>query len=99
MSNFGIFTMPALQIWPCHVNQEANFEKILSFPNFAFNIEKSCKISSRKALHFRSYQPKTSWGVENTPSAFRVNPIQAGGGHNVPTHRFFPAVPNRFLVD
>ena len=62
MSNFGIFTMPALQIWPCHVTQEANFEKNLFFPNSAFNIGKSCKISSRKALYFRSYQPKTSRG-------------------------------------
>ena len=63
----AFLTMPALQIWPCHVTQEANFEKILLFPNSAFNIGKSCKISSRKALYFRSYQPKTSRGVENTP--------------------------------
>ena len=58
----AFFTMPALQIWPCHVTQEANFEKILFFPNSAFNIGKSYKISSRKALYLRSYQPKTSWG-------------------------------------
>ena len=63
----AFFTMPALQIWPCHVTQEANFEKVLFFPNSAFNIGKSCKISSRKALYFRSYQPKTLRGVENTP--------------------------------
>ena len=25
------FTMPVLQIWPCHVIQEANFEKIYFF--------------------------------------------------------------------
>ena len=62
MSNFGIFMMPALQIWPCHVTQEANFEKVLFFPNSAANIGKNCKISSRKALYFRSYQPKTSPG-------------------------------------
>ena len=65
----AFFTMPALQIWRCHVTQEANFEKILLFPNSAFNIGKSCRISSRKALYFRSYQPKTSRGVENTPPA------------------------------
>ena len=58
----AFFTMPALQIWPCHVTQEANFEKISFFPNSAFNIGKSCKISSTKALYFRSYQPKTSQG-------------------------------------
>ena len=58
MSNFGIFTMPTPQLWPCHVNQEANFEKLLFYS--AFNIRKSYKISGRKALYFRSYQPKTS---------------------------------------
>ena len=63
----AFFTMPALQIWPCHVIQEANFEKILFFPNSAFNIGKSCKISSRKALYFRSYQPKTSRGGGKHP--------------------------------
>ena len=74
------FTMPTLQIWPCHVTQEANFEKILFFPNCTFNIRKSYKISSRNAVYFRSYQPKTSRGgrVENTPhSAFRVNKVNA----------------------
>ena len=73
----AFFTMPALQIWPSHVTQEANFEKKLFFPSSAFNIRKSYKISSRKALYFRSYQPKTSRGVETPPppSAFRVNTI------------------------
>ena len=50
-----------------HVTQEANFEKILFFPNSGFNIRKSHKISSRKALYFRSYQPKSSTEMENTP--------------------------------
>ena len=56
----AFFTMPALQIWTCHVTQEANFEEILFFANSVFNIRKSYKISSRKTLYFRSYQPKTS---------------------------------------
>ena len=56
----AFFTMPTLQIWPCQVTQEANFQKILFFPNSAFNIRKSYKISRRKALYFRCYQPKTS---------------------------------------
>ena len=69
----AFFTMPALQKWPCHVTQEANFEKISFFPNSAFNIGKSCKISRRKALYFRSCQSKTSQGGGNNPnSAFRV---------------------------
>ena len=56
----AFFTMPTLQIWPCHVTQEANFETKLSFPNSAFNIRKRYKICSRKALYIRSYEPKTS---------------------------------------
>ena len=59
---FWPFTMPAHQIWSCHVTEEANLENILFFANSTFNIEKSHKISSRKALYFRSYQPKTSRG-------------------------------------
>ena len=50
----------------------SKFRKKLFFPNSAFNIRKSYKFSSREALCFRSYQPETSLGVENTPSAFRV---------------------------
>ena len=67
------FMMPALQIWPCHVTQEANLEKILLFPNSAFNIRKSCKIFSRKALYFRSYQPKTSRGGKHPPVLLGLN--------------------------
>ena len=76
-------TMPAHQIWSCQVTQEANFETFLSCPNSAFNIRKSHKISSRKALYFRSYQPKTSrggWGgggKHNTVSEY------CGWGHMV----------------
>ena len=70
----AFFTTPAPQIWPCHVTQEAQFEKIIVFPNSAFNIRKSYKISGREALYFRSYQPKTSRGRgwKTPPSAFRV---------------------------
>ena len=42
------FTMPAHQIWSCHVIQEANFEKILFFPNSAFNIRKVTKFLVQK---------------------------------------------------
>ena len=51
------------------VTQVANFEKFLFCPNSTFNIRKSHKISSGKAVYFRSYQPKTSQGGV----AFRVN--------------------------
>ena len=52
------------RIWSYDVTQEANFEKILFCPNSTFNIRKIHKISSGKALYFRSYQPKTSLGGE-----------------------------------
>ena len=69
----SFFMMSTYQIWSCNVTQETNFEKLLCFPNSAFNIGKSYKIFNRKALYFRSYRPKTLWGgVQNTPSAFRV---------------------------
>ena len=73
-----LFMMTAHQIWSCHVTQDANFEIFLFCPNSKLNIWKRQKISSGKALYFRSYQPKTSQGVENTPppSAFRVNIIR-----------------------
>ena len=71
------FMMPAHQIWPCHVTQEANFETFLRFPNSALNIRTSYKISSRKALYFRSYQPKTSQGWKTPPP-----PVLLGLRHN-----------------
>ena len=55
-----LFTMPAHQIWSCHVTQEANFKNFSFFPNFTFDIRKSHKISSGKALWFRIYQAKPS---------------------------------------
>ena len=77
LSNFGLFTMPAHQIRSCHVTHEANFENVLFCLNSTFNIGKTHKISSGKALYLRSYQPETSRGGEGrgegiTPSAFRV---------------------------
>ena len=44
----AFFTMPAPQIWPWHVTQEANFEKNLFFPNSAFNIRKVAKFLVEK---------------------------------------------------
>ena len=70
LSNFGLFRMSAHQISSCQVTQEANFENVLFYPNSTFNIRKSHKISSGKALYFRSYQAKPYGG--NTLSTFRV---------------------------
>ena len=61
------FTMSTYQIWSFHVTQEVNFENTIFCDNSTFNIKKSHKISSGKALYFRSYQPKTSRGMENIP--------------------------------
>ena len=59
-----LFTMPAQQIWSCHVIQDANFENLnfLFCPNSTFNIRKSRQISSEKALYFGSYQQKALRG-------------------------------------
>ena len=74
MSNFGIFYNARSLNMAMSRDPRKNFEKNLHFPNSTFNIGKSCKISSRKALYFRSYQPKTSrGGGKHPPSAFTVN--------------------------
>ena len=65
------FTMPAPQIWPCHVTQEANFEKNLFFPNSAFNIRKSYKFLVEK--------PSTSDVISQKPYG------GGGGGGGVET--------------
>ena len=68
LSNFGHFRMPTHQIWSYHVTQEANFEIFLFCPNSTFNIMKSHKICSGKALYFKSYQSKASrWTVKHPP--------------------------------
>ena len=63
----AFFMMPALQIWPCHVTQEENFQTILLFPNFAFNIGKSCKISSRKLSTSEIISQKPHGGWKKAP--------------------------------
>ena len=57
-----LLMIPAHQIWSYHVTQDANFENYLFCLNSTFNIRKSHKISSRKALYVRSYQQETSSG-------------------------------------
>ena len=72
MSKWAFFTMPTHQMWSYHMTQEENFEKFLFYPNSSFNIRKSHKIASGKALHARSYQPET---VENTPVLLGLNDL------------------------
>ena len=67
--------MPSHQIWSCHVTQDANFENFLFCPDSIFNIRKSHKISSGKALYFRCYQHKNlmrGGEVQKPLDAFRV---------------------------
>ena len=45
----ALLTIPARQIWSCHVTQDVNFEHYLFCPNSTFNVRKSRKISSGKA--------------------------------------------------
>ena len=75
------------------MTQEESFENFLFCPNSTFNIGKSHKISSGKALYFISYQPKTSRGGgggggdgKHPPSAFRVKEIKLIFGWNDSAH-------------
>ena len=82
------FSYPYVNFWHfynlCSLNMamsrdpRSKFRKNFLFPNSAFNIRKSYKISSRKTLYFKSYQPKNltgggGGGKHPPPSAFRVN--------------------------
>ena len=50
-----------------------NFETFQLWPNSTLNNRASHEISSGSVLYFRSYRPKTSQGVENTPQFLRAN--------------------------
>ena len=63
----AFFTMPALQIWQCHVTQEANFEKKLFFPNSAFNIRKSYKFLAEKLSTSEVISQKSRGGWKTPP--------------------------------
>ena len=76
MSIFGIFMMPALQIWPCHVTQEANFKKKLFFLILHLILGKITKFLVEKLSTSEVISQKPHGEVENTlpppPTAFRV---------------------------
>ena len=69
----AFFTMLALQIWPCHVTQEANFEKILFFPNSAFNIRKIYKFLVEKLSTSEVISQKSLGGGNTSPQNWRPN--------------------------
>ena len=76
----ALFTMSTHQIWSCHMTQDANFRNVLFCPNSTFNMRKSHKIYSGKALYFRSYRrkPLRVMGGKHPPppSAFRVKTMK-----------------------
>ena len=74
LSNFGFYTMPAHQIWSCHVTQDANFEHILFFSNSTLNIRKSKKFLVEKlsTSEVISQKPHGSFHPP-PPKGFRVN--------------------------
>ena len=69
----AFFLMPAPQIWPCHVTEEANFKRKLFFPKEGkvtiFLVE---KLSTSEVI---SQKPYSGGGKQPLPlsSAFRVN--------------------------
>ena len=71
----ALFCKPAHQIWSCHVTQDLNFDFFLFCANSTFNIRKSHKICSGKALYFRSYQQKTSLGGVKQPPPLPKVPL------------------------
>ena len=62
----AFFTMPAHQIWSCHVTQEANLENFLFCPNSTLNIRKVTKFLVEKLSNSEVISQKPH-GFENTP--------------------------------
>ena len=60
-------TMPALQIWPCHVTQEANFKKILFFLILHLILGKAAKFLLEKLSTSDVISQKPHGEVETPP--------------------------------
>ena len=69
----AFLTMPAPQIWPCHVTQEANFEKIYFFLILHLILGKVTKFLVEKLSTSEVISQKPHGGKNTPPSAFRVN--------------------------
>ena len=63
----ALSTMSTHQIWSFHVTQDVNFKTFLFCPNSTFNIRKSKKIYSGKALCFSQKTSREEGGVETPP--------------------------------
>ena len=68
----AFFTMPALQIWPCHVTQEANFEKNYFFqiPQLILGKVTKFLVEKLSTSEVISQKPHGGGGVENTRQCF-----------------------------
>ena len=64
--------MPALQIWPCHVTQEANFEKVYFFLILHLILDKAAKFLVGKLSTSEVISQKPHGGWKTPPSAFRA---------------------------
>ena len=80
----AFFTMPAPQIWSCHMTQEANFTKFYFFLILRLIVGKVTKFLVEKLSTSEGYQPKTSRGWKTPPSAFRVKLIFGAPPHILP---------------
>ena len=60
----AFFMMPALQIWPCHVTQEANFEKNYFFLILHLILRKAAKYLVEKLSTSEVISQKPHGGVE-----------------------------------
>ena len=77
----AFFKMPTLQIWPCHVTQEANFKKFYFFLILHLILGKVAKFLVEKLSTSEVISQKPHRGVENTPppSAFRAKGASNSG--------------------
>ena len=74
------FTMPALQIWPCHVTQEANFEKNYFFLILHLILGNVTKFLVENLFTSEVISQKPHRGGKHPPpppSAFRVKRNQS----------------------
>ena len=90
------FTKTTHQIWSCHVTLTSNCENFYFSPNSILNFRKVTKFGGNW-LKNKKVTGKSKLGVENTPSAYRVNPIWTGG-QNGPLGAFAKYLKNG-LVD
>ena len=69
MSNF---TMTTHRIWSCHVTLATNFENFYFLPKSILNFRKVTKFGGNWCKNKKGTGKKTKFGVENTPSAYKV---------------------------